>query len=411
MEPQKPRSSKRSIFPTGSPPRFLDGVDARSGQSYDIDSVPRISNIRIDGKYPEHIGKRGSHIICEYFGHYESPTNTITRESVSARIDDSFMEWFLSEANPLVERACKLRFDNSDAVKTYSCPHKVKDKTIGGKCDLCELQRAVGEGFSLYASGMHPHMNGREKVYRWRCNKCKRDLFASKDQMRYLSGSSDYNIDDTNSKFITDCMYLHTWSVMNSEYVQQVVRRIFEVVTGYPCDDAVPSSAFTCYNNNVPFAVYMPDAFPYVVWNSVNNMQKLQKEAISICRTNAKHLMIVERYKFDEKLDQTGTKIILTGYMTPETFAVSLYNFLLVEGLLQAKFVPLSSDIAEEDRYVRFSNGSLYSRDKYFEALNNFVYMVMKLLEHQSKNDLMLYTSRENLTGSNEFIIYPSAFY
>ncbi len=368
-----------------------------------------------EGYYPDHLtgGEDGN--PNRIYGEYVSSDAISTKETVARNVMSGFSPSIIgSETSEIIypEVNAILQYSNKNIAETVKCPHKVRSKSLKSKCDLCDLLDAIKNKFRLYSSNMHPKIGGRDKVYRWNCCNCRNDLFATKEQIKYAAKTKAFKFRDENSNFISDCQYLHSWSNLLPEYVQQTARRVFEVVTGVPCDDSVPTSSLVCYNINSPFAIFMPDAFTYVNWQTAGYMKRLCDEAVAICTENAKHLMIVERFSYGNNTPDASNdshSLVFNKYMKTEVFITCLYNFLLGKNLLQPNYMP-KSPIKGDSKVVRFDNNVTYSQMSYVESMNRFVFTIMRLLESQIARGIM-YTPRPNLRGSNEFIIHQGEYY
>jgi hypothetical protein len=339
------------------------------------------------------------------YGEYVDQDTQITLESVGDNILYGLRNPLPTDHMVYFEERYALTYDHTKSAMTIiSCTHKVKGKKILRGCSMCVTQNEAKGKFLLYASNMHPGQNGRDKIFRWRCVDCDNDLFASKQQILFLVGSPDQEkkiITENHGEFIHGCEFLHSWSVWRSEYVQQTVRRIFEVVTGYPSEDAVPITSMICYNAKVPFAIYMHEAFHAVVHEQNENLSRLHKEAIDFCTENGKHLMVVKPFRRNEQDKEHHIK--------PEVFITALFNFLLDRQLLQDKYVPEKT--ARYEREIQLNCGATYSKQSYLDNLRNFAFIIMKLLDSQVKNGI-LYSPRSSLNGNNdEFIIFPDIYY
>ncbi len=345
--------------------------------------------------YLDHLTGGVNGIPERVYGDYAVPSLEVVWEDVEKKTNNCFEKTNLIHP----EDTCLQKFDSSKSSTTVTCQHRVRAKSLDSRCELCTLQEFIGDKIKLYSTNVHPKTNGRDKIYRWYCTCCSRDLFASKDQIKHLANPKKFRANDSMWLFISPCEYSHSWSNLLPEYMQQIARRVFEVVTGFPSDDAITTSSLVCYNSNVSFAIYMPDAFTYNTWSTQGNMVKMYKEAINVCTENAKHLMIVERFRYD-----------LDSYMKTEAFITCLYNFLLSKKLLQFKYMPRKHNPNPNPETVYFGNGVTYHKEAYIESLNTFVYMVTKIMQKQVDSGI-LYNRRSELMGNSEFVINCGEFY
>src|SRR6185369_8665450 len=112
------------------------------------------------------------------YGEYVDPDIVVTLESVEMNIMYGLKEKISNNHLIYIEEKLSLVHDHTAHSKTVvSCAHKVKGKKLVKGCALCLLEYEARGKLRLYLSNMHNGTNGRDKIFRWRCEACGNDLF------------------------------------------------------------------------------------------------------------------------------------------------------------------------------------------------------------------------------------------